>query len=391
MGGAHAEDAATLEPAGDAAVTNNGGARPVAAADGGPSVPDVPNRNEDGGLAPTLPAGLWLKGDLHVHTAHSTDASDSPVADVLARAEGSGFDYLATTDHDNHVQGAITTWDDPAFTSSQLVLLYGVEWTTALGHANLFSTAPWDHLSIYALREGNGEASIHAAHAQGLHFSVNHPAAKDLWEYGFELAFDSMEVWTSVFLVPNSNDKAIELWDDILLGGRRMPARGGSDSHHQTNAESLLFNLGNPTTWVHARARTGDAVLEALAAGRISLSYAPDAERLDLTADADGNGTFETEIGDNLPAQGRPLRFRIEIEGHRSGAPYDLTVIKNGDTLMTFKAEGPSVEFEDTPLPGARSYYRVELRGDTPRAPIISGVGFGGFVGLTNPIYVGFP
>jgi hypothetical protein len=363
----------------------------VPADEGGAPTPDVPDGQNDGGAEPVPPAMLWLKGDLHVHTAHSTDAMDSPVADVIARAEESGFDYLAVTDHDNHVEGAITTWDDPAYSSSKLALLYGVEWTTGLGHANLFSTVPWDHPTIYALREGSGEASIRAAHDQGLHFSVNHPAAKDLWELGFELGYDSMEVWTAVFLVPNSNDKAIERWDEILLSGRRMPARGGSDSHHQQSAESLLFNLGNPTTWVRAHARTGEAVLEAIAAGRMALSYAPDGERLDLTADGDGDGFFEAQIGDNLKADGEPLRFRIHIQGHRSGAPYDLTVIKNGDTLMTLKAEGPSVDFEDTPAAGARSYYRIELRGETPRAPVVSSLGFGGFVGLTNPIYVGFP
>jgi hypothetical protein len=335
--------------------------------------------------------GFWLKGDLHVHSEHSDDAQDSPVADVIARAEELGFDYLCITDHDNHVEGHITTWDDPDYRSDALLLLYGTEWTTGLGHANLFATAPFDHASLYALRDGPGADSIAAAHAQGVHFSVNHPAAKDLWEHGFELDYDSMEVWTAVFLVPNSNEKAIELWDDLLLGGRRMTARGGSDSHHQHDAESLLFNLGNPTTWVRARERTPAAVIEALKRGRATLSYAASAERVELSADTDGDGVFESLIGDNLPADGAPLSFRVDVTGFRPGASYELSVIKNGETFMTSSVQDGVAMFSDTPAPHERTYYRVELRGDTPEAPLLSSLGFGRFVALTNPIYVGFP
>ena len=149
--------------------------------------------------------GVWLKGDLHVHSKHSTDAMDTTVAEVIAKAESLGFDYFVLTDHDNHVEGKISTWSDPDYHSSKMVLLYGAEWTTGKGHANIFGTQPYDYAPIWAARDGDGAASIAIAHAQGLHFSVNHPAAKDLWEWGFELEYDSMEVWTAPFVLPNSN------------------------------------------------------------------------------------------------------------------------------------------------------------------------------------------
>jgi hypothetical protein len=38
---------------------------------------------------------------------------------------------------------------------------------------------PWDHPTIYALRDSEGDALIAAAHAQGLHFSVNRPFLRD--------------------------------------------------------------------------------------------------------------------------------------------------------------------------------------------------------------------
>jgi hypothetical protein len=350
-------------------------------------------KSSDVGSEGTPPAaGTWMKGDLHVHSLHSTDALDTTVAEAIAKAESLGFDYFVLTDHDNHVEGKISTWGDPAYRSDKLLLLYGAEWTTAKGHANILGTKPYDYAPLWAARDGDGATSITLAHQQGLHFSVNHPAAKDLWEAGFELDFDSMEVWTAPFVFPNSNSVAITKWDELLLGGRRLAVRGGSDSHHQHDLESTLFNIGNPTTWIRAPSKTGEAVLEALRAGHVSVSYAATAERLDFTADVDGDGTFESVIGDNVrPPQGKPIGFKVDIVGFRATSTYNLTVFKNGTSFKTWPGARPSVAFEDTPAPGERAYYRVELRGPTSDAPLLSSVAFGDFIALTNPIYVSFP
>jgi hypothetical protein len=345
--------------------------------------------DETGGPADT---GFWLKGDLHVHSRHSTDAMDTTVAEVIAKAESLGFNYFVLTDHDNHVEGKISTWSDPDYHSDKLVLLYGAEWTTAKGHANIFGTQPYDYAPIWAARDGDGAASVAVVHAQGLHFSVNHPAAKDLWEWGFELEYDSMEVWTAPFVFPDSNSNAILKWDEILLTGRRLAVRGGSDSHHQHDLESTLFNTGNPTTWIHATAKTGAAVLEGLKAGHVSVSYAATAERIDFTGDIDGDGIFETIVGDNVrPQDGKAMRFKIDIAGYRATSTYNITVFKNGTSFKTWQLNAASVTFEDTPASGERAYYRVEVRGPTSDAPIVSSIAFGDFIALTNPIYVAFP
>ena len=336
--------------------------------------------------------GLWLKGDMHVHSKHSTDAMDTTVAEAIAKAESLGFDYFVLTDHDNHVEGKISTWSDPDYRSDKMVLLYGAEWTTDKGHANIFGTKPYDYAPIWAARDGDGATSVATAHAQGLHFSVNHPAAKDLWEAGFDIDFDSMEVWTAPFVLPNSNSNAIAKWDELLGGGRRLGVRGGSDSHHQHDLESTLFNIGNPTTWICARAKTGESLLEALKAGHVTVSYAATAERLDFTADVDGDGTYETIVGDNVtPTDGKAIRFKIEIAGFRATSTYNVTVFKNGTSFKNWQLTAPNVTFEDTPTAGQRAYYRVEARGPTSDAPILSAVAFGDFIALTNPIYVAFP
>lgn len=337
------------------------------------------------------PAGEWLKGDLHLHSAHSTDALDNPEAEVIAKAEALGMDYFVFTDHDNHVQGHITTWDDPAYHSDTMVMLYGVEWTTARGHAGIFGTAPWDHLRLYAIRDGDGAASVAEAHALGLHFSVNHPANGDPWEHSFDIDFDSIEVWNAIWVVPARNVEAVKIWDRILAGGRRLPARGGSDVHHQTGLESEILNVGNPTTFIFARERSAKAILDGLKAGHASISYAPSAERVDFSADANDDGTFEAIVGDNIDGRGQAINFRIEIVGFRAGSTYAITVVKDGTTFLTQQLDSPVTTFTDAPPAGQRSYYRVEVRGAVPDAPVQYAVLYGDVIALTNPIYVSFP
>jgi len=349
-----------------------------------------------GGITDLRP-GVWLSGDLHLHSDHSTDAADNPLAELVPKAESEGMGFFIVTDHDNHVEGHITTWDDPAYHSDSMVMLYGVEYTTARGHANLIGTQRFDDMPMYALRDRTddaaGQAIAEAAHAQNLHVSINHPLNGDPWEFGFDMDIDSIEVWNAMYEFPTPNDKAIELWDHMLQNGRRLTARGGSDCHHQHTYEALALNVGNPTTWVYANAQTPDAVIAALNAGHSSISYAPSAERVSLMADTDRDGGFETLMGDNMTATGNTVAFRITIADARPLAAYKITVIKNGDTFLQKTVIGQDhLDFEDTPAAGAHSYYRVEIRGTTPEAMITGRLlGFyGDMIALSNPIYFGY-
>lgn len=338
---------------------------------------------------PTAPQGVWLGIDLHLHSDHSDDAADNPIAALVDVARARGLDALTITDHDNHVDGAITTWDDPALDVDDLLVVYGVEWTTARGHANLFAAAPWDHLPVYATRDADGAAFIAEAHRQGLHVSPNHPLNGDPWELGLDLDIDSLEVWNALFTFPTDNAPSLALWDAQIARGRRLPGRGGSDAHHQTGLEALGLNVGNPTTWVFAAERSVPALLDGLGAGRVSIGYDPRGERVVLRADADGDGVFEAMEGDVLPATGAPVAFRVDLEQPQPGGSWTLTVVRNGEVWRTETLTTPSWSFTDTPPAGA-AWYRVEVRGTLPEAPEVARGLYGDLIGLTNPIYVGF-
>ncbi|HEY4150883.1 MAG TPA: PHP domain-containing protein, partial [Chitinophagaceae bacterium] len=112
---------------------------------------------ELGPLPPIAPLtdGVWLKGDLHLHSSHSKDASNNSVGKIIAFALSAGMNYICITDHDNHVGGDVAhnTWADPEFKSDSLLLLYGAEWTTTRGHGNVFSARPYDHQRLYDVRD----------------------------------------------------------------------------------------------------------------------------------------------------------------------------------------------------------------------------------------------
>jgi Predicted metal-dependent phosphoesterases (PHP family) len=352
----------------------------------------------------SLTDGVWLKGDLHVHSTHSKDASNNPISKIKAFSASVGMDYVAITDHDNHVLGDVAhhTWADPDFRSDSVLLLYGAEWTTTRGHGNTFSSKPYDHQRLYDIRDQRDVKVAAVKNDLGIHLSANHPSGKDHFGYSYDM-IESIEVWNSVIWSKNLN--AMMIWDDMLSSGRKLTGRGGSDCHHglpdtpaeeTKNSKQALYNyIGTPTTWVFATARTEQAVIDALTNGRVSVSSNPYAPRVEFYADLDGDGQMDMMMGDNTKSPAQPVTFRIQLSGKIAPeATYTVNVIKNGKPLDTLKLSGntPFITFQDTPAAEGRTYYRTEVEGPTtaypevPKSTELSGT----MVGLSNPIYFNF-
>ncbi len=349
----------------------------------------------------SLTDGVWMKGDLHVHSRHSKDSTNHPEARIIGDAERAGFDYLLISDHDNHVDGdtAHHTWSDPEFRSDKLLLLlYGAEWTTVRGHAVILSAKPYDHKKLFDIRDARDVQVQKVKAALGVHLSANHPTNKDHFGYSYDLV-DSIEVWNTVRWAPNKTN--LMVWDDMLNSGRKLGARGGSDSHHGTvpgstapqAIEATANNIGTPTTWVFAPARTREAVIAAIGRGRASISANPYAPRVELTADVNGDGKADMLMGDNATAPAGPVRFTVKLAGKREEGAYHVRVVKNGDVFTTLDvgADG-SVGFADTPDAKVRSYYRVEVEGPQTPYPGVENFGkvAGPMVAISNPIFFNF-
>lgn len=371
-------------------------------AEGGPS-----NENTGRVYPPvaSLTDGQWLAGDLHVHSEHSNDSTLNPISRITALADLVGLQYLAITDHDNHVAGDIAhhTWADPSFQNSPLIMLYSAEWTTHRGHGNPFSAAPYDHQRLYDVRD-DYDVEIGALIKElGVHMSANHPAAGDHFGFSYDMV-DSMEVWSSAIWA-DDNKRAVTIWDDMLKSGRTITARGGSDSHHgypgagetpsDNSYQAAANNVGSPTTWVFATDWSAQSVIHALDKGRASISSNPHAPRVEFYADLDADGEPDMMMGDNTGASGDLVNFRVDLVGGPAvTTPYTVKVITDGYTLLELAIPPgeSSVAFTDTPPAEQRKYYRVEVTGPQtpyPEVPISAALS-GNMIALSNPIFFNF-
>ncbi|UYY75911.1 CehA/McbA family metallohydrolase [Sphingomonas sp. R1] len=362
--------------------------------------PAASAQTNDKFVVASLTDGVWMKGDLHVHSRHSKDSTNHSVARIIADAERASFDFLLISDHDNHVNGdtAHNTWSDPEFRSDKLLLLYGAEWTTVRGHAVILSAKPYDEKKLFDIRDARDVAVQKVKDGLDVHLSANHPTNKDHFGYSYDMV-DSLEVWNTVRWAPNKTN--LMVWDDMLSSGRKIGARGGSDSHHGTvpgstapqALEATANNIGTPTTWVFAPGRTREAVIAAIGRGRASISANPYAPRVELTADVNGDGKADMMMGDNAKAPAGPVRFTVRLSGKREEGAYQVRIIKNADVFATLDlgADG-SVGFTDTPDAMGRSYYRIEVEG--PQTPYPGVDNFqkvaGPMVAISNPIFFNF-
>lgn len=377
----------------------------------------------------TLAAGKWYKGDLHSHSVYSD--GDSSVAGVLASVESRGLDFFALTDHDTYLEGEPDHWYDPDHSSEKTVLLYGIEWTTGDGHANLWAARPFDYAAAWeANLADDAPAAVKAAHDAGALFSINHPV-RNPWRHPVEAGVDCVEIWNGPMIVNQNYRATHEFWDDLLLERRRVTGVGGSDTHELDGVISRFTGHGNPTTWVYAESRDAGAILAAIAAGRVSVSYTVDAPRLEFSADRDGDRDFETRMGDTIASEAAVrAAFKIALrggmpegEGGIARVPASIvkhlnekrlpirdllwfawklfkmggdelkfvSVVKDGEIFAAWLICGGAdeIEFSDTLTPGTPAYYRVEVFGK-PDVKGLRQLIYGFRLAVSNPIYANY-
>lgn len=323
-------------------------------------------------------AGEWIAGDLHVHTTYSHDSYGGPtddntgpdeaytlgfpVAGQFALAATRGLDYLAITDHND-----VRSVSDPGFGAAGVVPVPGYE-NSLSGHAQMLGA-----IKLY----DNGDRSVDAVErianelrANGGVFQVNHPADGSTdwphdsdWSYMYEVVPDTVEVWniSRLYQPPgpsgSSNDDAVRYWEGWLDRGHRVGATGGSDSHWVST--SAVQGVGQPTTWVFVTERSAAGILEGLREGRTFITHQPPnyrGPRVFLEADSDGDGEFESIVGDEVPPASL-LRVRVE------GAPGSFIRVVTTESRQAFEpvpVTGPSFEHRFA-LPDGVTWARAEI------------------------------
>ncbi|MHA6205947.1 CehA/McbA family metallohydrolase [Dyella soli] len=348
-------------------------------------------------LNPPLKKGPgWYRGDLHMHGAHSDGScvpqsgegrAPCPLVFTVEDAARRGLDFIALSDHNTVSQANDIRELQPGF--DRLLLIPAREVTTFQGHANLFGT-----LEPLDFRLGSKFVPTMDAllkQAAGLHgvLSINHPNRPndetcmgcgwtptepvDMHRVQAIEAVNGMDALSPHFT-------GIPFWEQQLNRGFRLTAIGGSDNHNAKASVSVPGGntaIGLPTTVVHAKALSMQAVLEAIRAGHVFVDVQGSRDRfMDFVADSAGQ---TADMGDALTAPSGSIVHVLMHTAALDGAHAEIIV--DGNTFepkadLAIRSDHRVLSFE-WPGDGKPHWIRANVRGADGSLLIVG-----------NPVYV---
>jgi hypothetical protein len=299
-----------------------------------------------------------LKGDLHVHTVASDGVH---TIEVLAfKAKANGLDFLAITDHNQFVSR------DRLPGIPGITLIPGVEWTHYNGHANFLGVDRPYEGTFFTNNEEEARERFISARKNGAFISINHPfEGNSSFQFDMQsIPFDCLEVWNGP--MRESNLRAVGLWQQLLMSGKRISICGGSDYHRDT---PFIF-LGGPTMCVYSMSTGTSDILEAISNGHAYITFAPNGPEIDMRAG-------EMMMGDEVDWKIH-REMEITVKGLLSGD--EVKVITNTGSELLHIAETDGY-LNATYEMKAAGFARVEVaRAFLPGLPMLPAL-------LSNPIY----
>lgn len=209
--------------------------------------------------------GVWLRGNLHMHTTRS-DGRVS-VEEAIARYERAGYDFIAVTDH----------WvrSEKGTTAGGMLLLSGCEYnigdTVQQGVYHIvgvgMETAP-----ALERTEKSPQRIIDEINAAGGVAILAHPAwslnsAEDVARL---TGLCGTEIYNTTSAVPPNVRPYSGLFVDQLASlGVLLPCMGADDAHRYVNDATVCSIM------VHAREKSHEAVMEAIRAGDFYATMGP--------------------------------------------------------------------------------------------------------------------
>ena len=176
----------------------------------------------------------YLPCELHCHTVHSD--GDFKVKELLETAHDNHLSLIALTDHNT-----ISGYDE--LDDSILPTIRGIEWTTYFGHMLVLGAK--EFVDWRDAKPDNIDEKIKEVKAKGGIVGIAHPfqigspvCTGGRWEFNVRdwRQVDYMEIWhEDISRINSENDRAPQLWTQLLDKGCKIAATYGRDWHRPQN------------------------------------------------------------------------------------------------------------------------------------------------------------
>lgn len=322
--------------------------------------------------------GMWIAFSNHNHSAYWD--GQMTLGSMQAQAFLHKMDAMALTDHNTMRGSESFEFKNPP---PGLVMVKGMEWNAwngfgeeTVGHANILGMEGLDPLPSNASID---EMLTLATRRKGT-VIANHPFCFHLsWkQLEPDHRLHAVEVWNGWWYWAKPlmhNDDALAWWEKAIKKGRKLTAMAGTDSHGH-----FFDDVARNVNWVFVKNPDPESILEAIREGRVTLGASPWEPSLFLEADQDGDGLFESMVGDVLE---RPASGTIKVRALAFGGDGQIVnFYTSKGHVLAQRISGAKAEvvFELSPAEGF-DYVRAELR-PLPNMTFSMSA-------LTNPIYFG--
>lgn len=292
--------------------------------------------------------------ELHCHTVHSD--GDFLPKELQQSAVQNGLSLIALTDHNT-----ISGYNEMDRTI--IPFLRGIEWTTYFGHMLVIGTnefIDWrdavpDNIDDKISEVKNAGGTVGIAHP----FQLGSPfCTGGRWEFNVNNweNVDYIEIWHESFPNPSENDRAYEMWTDLLDKGYHIAPSYGRDWHRPSNKPT---HIGCTYLGIDGEVDEKNA-FNAIKQGRMIVSAAGYLS-FNITA---ANGIYS--IGDTVLSGSAIINITVDLTKHigdYGGNTIEFDEIKiisnNNKTVKSLpcKSQSISIDFEK------KHWYRAELWG----------------------------
>lgn len=329
--------------------------------------------------SPVLSANSrWYRGELHTHSTYGTGSET--VAELVKRAERLGLDFLAITDR-NTMDAA----SDRAFRSKSVVLIPALEWgNDEMGVALVYRPGTFPAM---ASNFAEAQALSIRVQVQGGIFAIAHPCFPTApWQWNLRYV-NAVEVWCRDWSrVPpmgpaqlqerlrerkdgrrvhamaiaaatqgrSANGQAALFWDLEMNRGLKAGVIGGSHS------ASPKVAMASPVTYVYAREKSLDAIIEGIRRGQTTVSRSLDGPTVSLSADILNDGRINAHGGGFVPLH-VPTRFIVEVQ---RGKGKKLQVLLNGLPIRSMTIDSNELTYAFVEVPDSYAVYRAQVLDD---------------------------